>query len=304
MELRQLRHFVALAELSSFSRAAERMHIAQPALSISIRNLEREIGVLLFDRGPRHVLLTAEGEEALRAARGALAQAEEVARIATSTKETGVLRVSFVGSAAYQILPRFVPAFRRLHPKIELELSEGPSLEVINRVKENVVEAGIVRHPVMQSTGLEIRVLSREPLVAALPRGHALIKKTRVRLADLAGEDFIQYSHTHAPTMNAIISLGCQKAGFEPKVSQEAIQIQTILSLVECGLGVALVPASTPSASWQRVCFKSLADAQSLLTVGLALVFDPESKNPRLPNLVEVMVGLSKAVSKIPKGAT
>lgn len=300
MELRQLRHFIAVAELKSFSRAAEKVHIAQPALSISIRNLEREIGVRLFDRGPRHVLLTTEGEEALRLARGALSQADEVAQIGKSTKESGVLRVSFVGSAAHQILPRFLPAFRQLHPGISLELSEGPSLEVINRVQEGIVEAGIVRHPVLQPTALEMRVLDREPLVVALPRGHALTERDRIQLADLANEPIIQYSHTHAPAMNTVIALGCQKAGFEPKVSQEAIQIQTILSLVECGLGAALVPASARNAFWQQVEFKPLADAQTLLPVGLALIFDPASNNPRLPRLVEAMVSLSRSDSSGP----
>lgn len=295
MELRQLRHFVALADSKNFSRAAEKMHIAQPALSISIRKLEQELGVQLFDRGPRHVVLTEAGQKALSSARDAVAQADEVARTALTSKDSGLLRMSFVGSAAHQVLPRFLPEFRRQHKDVELELSEGPSLDVIAGVNEGSIDAGIVRHPVMQPTGLEMRILNREPLLVALPKRHALTTKSRIRLVDLAAEPFIQYSQTHAPSMNTVITLGCQRAGFAPRVAQEAIQIQTILSLVECGLGVALVPASSRLASWQKVQFRPLMDAKGLLTVGLCLVFHPKARNPRLPGLVDVLTRLACA---------
>lgn len=289
MELRQLRHFVALAEHRNFSRAAEQLHIAQPALSISIRNLEREIGVRLFERGPRHVTLTDAGVQALSSARGALSQAEEVARVAATAEEAGVLRVAFVGSATHKVLPRFLPIYRRRYPDVELELSEGPSLEVIDRVRSGAADAGIVRHPVMQPTGLEMRVLDREHLLAVFPRKHPLASKARLRLRDLCHEPFIQYSHTHAPSMNTVISLACQRSGFEPKVAQEAIQIHTILSLVECGLGVALVPMSSKAPSGQKVEFRSFSDSKDLLTVGLALVVNPANKRPLLQSFADLL---------------
>jgi DNA-binding transcriptional LysR family regulator len=290
MELRQLRHFVALAEHRNFSRAAEQLHIAQPALSISIRNLEQEIGARLFERGPRHVALTDAGVQALSSAREALSHAEEVTRVAATAENAGELRVAFVGSATHKILPRFLPVFRRRYADIELELSEGPSLEVIDRVRSGLADAGIVRHPVMQPTGLDMRVLDREHLLAAFPRKHPLASKAKLRLKDLCNEPFIQYSHIHAPSMNTVISLACQRNGFEPKVAQEAIQIHTILSLVECGLGIALVPMSSRAPSGQKVEFRSVSDSKDLLTVGLALVVNPTNKRPLLRAFVDLLI--------------
>lgn len=291
MELRHLRHFVALAEVRNFSRAAERLHIAQPALSISIRNLEEEIGTRLFERGPRAVNLTEAGRVALASARNALSYVEEVSRLAgaVSTGEAGLLRIAFVGGASYRILPRCLPEFRERYPGVQLELVESTSLEIIEGVHSGVIDAGIVRHPLMNPTGLATRVLDSEPLIAVLPRAHRLAAKPRLRLRELAGEPFIQFSRRRAPSLNAIISLACQRAGFEPKVSQEALQIQTIVSLVESGLGVALVPASCQAASGQAVEFRSISDHKELLTVELALVFSATAKQRLVQNFVQVL---------------
>lgn len=291
MELRHLRHFVTLAEVRNFSRAAERLHIAQPALSISIRNLEEEIGARLFERGPRVVSLTEAGRVALASARNALSNVEEVSRLAgaVSTGEAGLLRIAFVGGASYRILPRYLPEFRRRYPGVQLELVESTSLEVVEDVHSGVIDAGIVRHPLMNPTGLTTRVLDTEPLIAVLPRAHRLAAKPRLRLRELGGEPFVQFSRRRAPSLNAIISLACQRAGFEPKVSQEALQIQTIVSLVESGLGVALVPASCQAVSGQAVEFRPISDHKELLTVELALVFSPMAKQRLVHNFVQVL---------------
>jgi len=291
VELRQLRHFVALAETLNFSRAAERMHIAQPPLSISIRKLEGELGVQLFDRGPRHAALTPAGHMALAPARAALAAADETTRIARSTAagEFGVLRVAFVGGATFRLFPQRLPEFRRLYPAVELELSEATTVQVLDKVRSGAIDVGIVRHPVAQATDLAVHELERDRLVAVLPADHPLARKDRLRLKDLEGEDFVLYSASQAPSMHAIVSLACRHAGFSPRVTQEAVQIQTIISLVQSGLGISLVPTSCQESLGQRVAFRELADREPLLRVGLALVAGATREQPLIRNLLNVL---------------
>lgn len=291
MELRQLRHFVCLAQVLNFSRAAEQLHIAQPALSISIRNLENELGLRLFDRGPRHVTLTQEGRAALDSARSVLAHVDEVAQLsaAVAQGDTGLLKIAFVGGATFRILPRVIPEFRQRYPAVELELTEATTLEVLQRVQSGDVDGGILRHPVVPAPALSILVLERDPLVAVVPHGHHLAGKRRLRLRDLAGEPFIQYSHLRAPSMNAIVSLACQAAGFVPRVSQEAVQIQTIVSLVESGLGVALVPDSCREHLGRNVEFLRISDHKEQLAVGLAFVLNAASGNRLVHNFIDVI---------------
>lgn len=291
VELRQLRHFLALAEVRNFSRAATELHIAQPALSISIRKLEEEIGTDLFERGPRGVKLTEAGRVALVSARNALSHVEEVGRLASAVAagDVGLLRIAFVGGATFRILPRQLPEFRRRYPQVQLELTESTTLEIIEHVQSGVIDAGIIRHPLISAAGLAVDVLEKETLVAVLPRGHRLASQTRLFLRDLAEEPFIQFSRLRAPSLNAIISLACQDAGFEPLVSQEALQIQTIVSLVESGLGVALVPGSCQAASGQAVEFRPLTDRRKMLTVGLALVSKRSNGQRLVQNFIDVM---------------
>lgn len=290
MELRQLRHFVAVAEARNFSRAAAMLHIAQPALSISIRKLEDEVGATLLERGARHTTLTEAGELVLESARRALAHVDEIGRLtaAVSRGEVGLLRIAFVGSASYRLLPRLLPEFRRRYPGVRLELRESTSLEVVESIRSGLADCGIVRHPLADGAGLVVHPLEEEPLVAVLPRGHRLAARSRLRLQDLAGEPFVQFSRTRAPSFNAIITLACQRAGFEPNVAQEALQIQTIISLVESGLGVALVPASSKSGSGQAVAFRPVSDPKGLLRVGLALTYSASQRKRVVQNFAAV----------------
>lgn len=291
MELRQLRHFLAVAEARNFSRAAEALHIAQPALSISIRKLEEEVGAKLLERGTRNSTLTEAGQIALESARSALAHVDDINRLASAVAkgEAGLLRIAFVGGASYRVLPRYLPEFRRLYPAVRLELLESTSLEVVESVRSGLVDCGIVRHPLMDASGLSTRFLEDDPLVTVLPRGHRLAARSRLRLRDLAEEPFIQFSKARAPSLNAIIALACRRSGFEPKVAQEALQIQTIISLVESGLGVALVPESSKAGSGQAVEFRPISDHKELLRVGLALVIGGAKKKRVVQNFVNVL---------------
>jgi len=246
MDLRQLRYFTVLAETLNFHRAAERLNMSQPPLTVAIRKLEDELGTALFDRDPRGVRLTAAGLAALPPARAALAQAEQV-REAVRQGAAGMrgrLVMGFIGSAIGELLPRIVSPFREAFPNVELVLEEMNSVEIVRAIAGRKVDIGLVRLPVMDGSPVSIEVIERDHLVVAMPSGKGLLRERRgVDLADLSDSQFIIYNPVSV--LHATIRLACQRAGFSPLVAQEATQVQTILSLVQAGLGVALVPART-----------------------------------------------------------
>lgn len=245
MELRQLVYFTTLAETLNFRRAAERLNISQPPLTVSIRKLEEELGAPLFTRSSRGVALTAAGEAALQAARATLAEAAEVRLAARqgSAGERGRLRVGFVGSAIYGLLPRLIPAFRRRYPQVDLLLEEGTSVDIVRRLSARELDVGLIRLPLLEVAHLDIAVVERDELVVALPAGHALAHAERVPLSALSADPFIL--HTRVSVLHATVIRAAHHAGFVPQVAQEAAQVPTLLSLVRSGLGVALVPSLT-----------------------------------------------------------
>lgn len=251
MDLRQLRYFTVLAETLNFHRAAERLNMSQPPLTVAIRKLEEELGAALFRRDPRGVRLTEAGLAALPPARAALAQAEQV-REAVRQGAAGMrgrLVIAFIGSAIGDLLPRIVSPFREAFPHVELVLEEMNSVEIVRAIAGRKVDVGLIRLPVMDASPVAIEVIERDELMVALPAidraAGAILPRQRhgIALADLADKPFIIFSPISV--LHATIRIACQRAGFSPRVAQEAMQVQTILSLVQAGLGVALVPART-----------------------------------------------------------
>ncbi|WOK35497.1 LysR family transcriptional regulator [Sphingomonas sp. C3-2] len=245
MELRQLRYFAALADAQNFHRAAQRLNMSQPPLTVAIRKLEQELGVDLFVRTPRGVTLTPAGEAVLPHARQTLVQAELVRQAARDGGSglRGQLRIGFVGSAIYGLIPRIVPEFRKAYPQVNLVLHETTSVEVVKALHAGEFDAGLVRLPIFDEPELETTVLERDVLAVALPHDHPLARRDLIALEELQGEAFIMYpqpSILHAKTLWA-----CHSAGFVPTIAQEAAQVQTILSLIQSRLGIALVPART-----------------------------------------------------------
>ena len=188
MELRHLRYFVAVAEELHFSRAAARLHIAQPPLSQQIRHLERELGVALFNRTRRHVELTAAGRAFLDESRRVLLQAERAARIAqrAGRGEIGQLAVAFVPSADLDLLPRVLRAWSARFPDVELDLQALLPVAQLEALAGGRIQVGLVRLPVTAGSEVIVECIESEPLVAALPLRHRLAKRARVRVADLA----------------------------------------------------------------------------------------------------------------------
>jgi len=273
MDLRQLQQFVALAETGNFHRAAERLHMAQPPLSIAIRKLEEQLGTALFVRTPRGVRLTQAGEAALQDARRALFHASQAraAAIAAGQGERGALRIGFVGSATYALLPKLIPAFRAAHPGIELVLHESTTASILDRLEKHQLDAGLVRFPILGSGGYSLTPLESDVFVAAVPADSPHARKAPIALKALAAEPFIMYPAADVPNLHAVAMMLCQQAGFVPRITQEAVQVQTVVSLVESGLGVALVPSVAARYANRRVRFLPLSSPRPAGRIGIAL---------------------------------
>lgn len=289
MDLRQLRYFVTLAETLNFHRAAERLNISQPPLTVAIRKLEEELGARLFYRESRGVRLTDAGRAALPPARAALDQAGIVRDAVREGRqgESGAIAVGFVGSAISAALPRIIPAFRARYPKVELRLEEMTSVSIAAALMARQIDVGLVRLPLMQPGTLDIALIERDHLVVALLAGHPLAPRRSVRLADLAEEPLVL--HGPVSVLRSVVMLACRQAGFTPRIAQEATQVQTILSLVQSGLGVALVPAGMARIAPEAVRLLPLAEPLRI-EMGIAARPDAEALTR---NFVAVAVAAS-----------
>lgn len=245
IDLRQLRRFVAVAEELHFGRAARRLGLSQPPLSMEIRALEGEIGAALFSRTQRKVALTTAGATLLGEARRLLAQAEAVV-IQTrraARGEVGRLAIGFVSTADYSLLPPLIRRFRARHPDIALTLTEATGDRQLTLLAAGELDLGLLIGSVA-SHELASRPVYREALIVALPTAHRLARRgTPVDAAALADDGLILFPRPLAPTLHDRVIGVCQQAGFTPRIAQEAVQMQTILGLVAAGLGIALVPA-------------------------------------------------------------
>jgi len=286
-ELRHFRYFVALAETLHFRRAAERLSIAQPALSQQIQQLERELGVRLLERTQRRVALTDAGTVFLEHARSTLAEAAEAVRLArlAGHGEVGHLGVGAVTSALYGVFPEVVRVFRERHRDVHLTLHELSGNEQTRALRNGRIQVSFLRPPV-DETDIEVRTITREPWVVAMPTAHRFSSRGRVSLRSLQGEPFVSFPRELAPVLyDQLISM-CQRAGFSPRIVQEA-QMQTIISLVAAGIGVALVPATLQNLSRKGLVYKHLAGGGSKLE--LAVAWRRDDKSRLLAEFLEVV---------------
>jgi DNA-binding transcriptional LysR family regulator len=286
IDLRRLRYFVAVAETLHFGRAAARLHISQPPLSRQIQQLEQEIGTLLLRRNKRHVELTDAGAHLLVDARRMLIDAELVGERTrrAALGASGQLALGFISAVDYSILPGVLRAYREAYPGVTLDLRELTSDIQLRELRASRIDAGILLAPV-EDAGLKTRPLLREPLVAAMPATDPLARRgRRVSLSALATRPFILFPRPNAPGMHDMIVELCRGAGFTPRIAQEAIQLQTIVSLVSAGLGVALVPASLMDLRRSGVVYRRLREPSPRITVTLA--WQRDNRNACLANFV------------------
>ncbi|MDF3851601.1 LysR family transcriptional regulator [Achromobacter denitrificans] len=296
MELRQLKQLLVLSETLNFHRAAERLHMAQPPLSTAIKKLEQELGVQLFDRLPGGLQPTPAAQVVLRYARTTLFYAEEIRRAAKegASGEQGVLKVGFVGSSTYSLMPRLLSEFRRDFPRVDLIIEESTTIDLLRRLDTHTLDVALVRFPVLEPTAARITLLQPDHLMLAVPADSRHAQRDDVALSDLADEPFIGYSRTHVPGMHALVMYAFQQAGVVPRVAQEAIQVQTILSLVESGLGVAIVPAVARRQAGDNVRLVRVSQLADTIKVGIALAVHPDNATPTTANFVEMACRLMR----------
>lgn len=241
MELHQLRYFLAVARHQHFSRAAQELHVAQPSVSQQIQKLERELGARLFDRTRRGVALTEAGAAFLPRAQGALEQLQE-ARLELeelSGLQRGHLAIGSPPSAGTHLLPAALAAFHRRHPGISTSFRQAGSLALLDLVRAGELDLAVIILPVEQPQ-LETRPLMTEELVLAVPPDHPLRQAAAVRLRDLAGEPFVLYQEGY--DLRQVMLEACRRAGFEPRVSVDGGEMDSVPRFVAAGLGFSIIP--------------------------------------------------------------
>ena len=297
MELRHLRYFVTVAEELHFGRAAKKLHISQPPLSMQIRALEAELGVTLFNRTQRSVALTQSGNALLGEARHILARVDQAVLMTRRVRrgEIGELAIGFISVADYNVLPVVLREFRRAFPLVNLTLRESTTDAQIRDLLAGRIDVGFVLPPINEPS-LESLPILREPLIAALPDKHPLARKAgKLVLEKLKDAPFILFPRPYAPGLYDDVVSCCKAAGFSPRVEQEAIQMQTIVSLVSAELGVALIPASLTNLRRTGVTYKELKAGSPLTEVHLAW-----RRGDDLPAL-RVFVDVASRISNMPQ---
>ncbi|MDQ1922936.1 LysR family transcriptional regulator [Massilia pseudoviolaceinigra] len=275
LELRQLRYFVAVAEELHFGKAALRLHMTQPPLSQTIQGLEELLGAPLFARSRRAVELTPAGQALLPEARRILAASAALPALVRRAAggEAGRLSLAFVSSADYSVLPPFLRSYRAAFPQVQIVLQEATSDVQIDDLLHGRIDAGLLIPPLPDKARLELDYLKvlTEPLIVALPAGTSgATGDAPVALAALPPLPLIIFPRPIAPALHDAI-LGCfRAAGITPEIGQEAIQMQTIVSLVSAGMGMALVPQSVSNLMRPGVEYRALREPTPQVETGLA----------------------------------
>jgi DNA-binding transcriptional LysR family regulator len=278
LDIRQLKHFLAVAETLHFGRAAESLGMTQPPLSQSILRLEQELGAPLFVRTKRSVALTPFGAQWLAPVRAALEAVNALPDIARRLRdgEAGRLELSFVSTADYSILPALVRRYAALYPDVEIALAEATSDVQIAALLDGQGQAGIIIPPAEGALprSLSYRKLVSEPLIAAVPESWLLEKRLSLRAGKLPPAGLIEaplviFPRRSAPAFHDLVLDYYAAHGAQARIAQEAIQMQTIISLVSAGMGIALVPASLRNLARTGVRYVDLLEDAPSLETGL-----------------------------------
>lgn len=299
IDLRVWRQFLAVAEELHFGRAAQRLHMTQPPVTQAIAQLEKSLGVVLFDRTRRRVALTPAGEALVPDVRELLARAQGLpARArAAAAGEVGRVRLAFVSTIGFERLPVWVREFRLRSPDVALELVEATGDVQLEAFARGEIDAGLMLHsPGSAPPGLERLAVSQEPLVLALAATHPLAKARKIRLEDVLGEPVVIFPRRIVPSLHDAIFDLYHAAGRTPRIAQEAIQMQTIVNLVWGGLGVAWVPESVMQFRRAGIVYRGAAEFEpegrrrasvTLPSCETSLVWTAEAANPALARFIE-----------------
>jgi DNA-binding transcriptional LysR family regulator len=273
MELRHIRYFLAVAEERHFTRAAAKVGIGQPPLSQQIKDLEAEIGTPLFHRLAHGAELTAAGEAFLQGVKEmpALAQRATKAAQRAARGETGSLRVGFTASATFNtVVPSAIRAFRRAYADVELLLEEANTTRLVAGLQDGSLDVAFLRPGAAGSEAFQLRLLSEEPMVVALPLRHPVAAQREVELETLKEDPFLLFPRASGPTFYDSIISACRAAGFEPIIDQIAPQIASVVNLVAAELGVSIVPASMRQLQVSGVAYRPIAGQAPTARLALA----------------------------------
>ncbi len=287
MELRHLLSFLAVVREGNFTRAAARMHIAQPPLSRRIRELEESLGVQLFQRSTRHVSLTPAGESFKQRITEILMQLDRAVHECRLTHQgiTGTLRIGYTGRSSYALLPQLIRQLRAHHPLITLDLV-GPeaSLPLSLELLRGNLDVALCFLP-LKDDSISTRTLRAIDFVVGLPSTHPLTSYENVPIEKLRDEPFVAYPA--GMTLRAAADRECERSGFTPRVIQEAATSQVLLCLVAAGTGVAIIPDELQSLETiDGVVFRSISPQPQPLEHGLAWL--NTNPNPALQNLLKL----------------
>jgi DNA-binding transcriptional LysR family regulator len=292
MKLRQLQFFTAVAEELSFSRAAIKLHVAQPSLSVQIKALEEEVGTRLFERDKRHVSLTPAGRRfqsrvttILTLAEGAKTEARSAAGGRLGTINLGYTALSMFSTA----LPHSIRRFQAEHPRVRITLRELTSLEQLHELRERTLDVGVLRKAdVRAPRGIKVIEWYNTPLVVAMPADHPRAQARSLLLTELRDESFVMYPrHAGTGIYWQVLQL-CSAAGFRPRVVREVLESSTIIGLVAAGVGIAVVPMDMNCIRFAGVTYKRLDDVGAHTTLHLAQRGSDRSEH--LQSLYEVLM--------------
>lgn len=279
VDLRQLRQFVAVAEELHFHRAAARLNMSQPPLTATVRQLEKEIGAKLIERSNRVIQLTPAGEALLTHARQTIEQVELAVTTARDAAAgyTGVLQLTYVGSAMYGRLARAIRTFRRSFPNVRLELKEATTAAQVAALRKGVSDLAVLLPPLPDDTGLCLSPFDEDRLAIALPIAHPLTNQRNITLPDLAQEPFVMWPAIEGRGFHHRVIQLCTAAGFVPEVVQEAYQMHGVLALVAVEIGVSIVPASMSGFRSEEIVYLPLETEDSSFTLFLCHRDEPLS---------------------------
>lgn len=290
MEFRQLTSFMAIAETMSFRAAAKSLDLSQAAISLHIRDLEREIGAELFTRDRRQTRLTYAGEvfrdEVFELLADVNRGTERVRR--ASRGILAYIRIGFISTATTaRVLPRLIRDFRRLHPHIEMTLQNEISADQVRMIGEGRLDLGMVRHPINNPHGLESVTIFREPHVLLISRHHPLARKPNITTRDINSQGFVMYSRQNAPGYHDHLMRSLNRNGISPTINHEVGEMYTLVSLVSANTGIAIAPNSTRNYRLPGVVYRDLA---WLPPAEIALVFASSDVRPATRLFVDLAV--------------
>jgi DNA-binding transcriptional LysR family regulator len=269
-----------------FGRAAERLHLSQPPVSLAIKELEEELGVRLLERTSRRMSLTRAGEDALRDARAVLAAADTMRKRAREAAQglMGTMSIGFISLPAYSFLPATLRQFTEDYQRVRVSLQEGTTDQILHDVESGSLDIGLVFSTPDLPAALSSRLVQSEALVVALPETHPLAGGSRIALEKLSNERFLGFERHQGPLMFDAIVATCMRHGFSPKLFH-ARQMHTIVSLVSGGIGVALVPASVQALHREGVVYRSMKGEKT--TVETIAIWRRSNDSP----LVKALLG-------------